>query len=286
MDDATWRSGSSMTESRMKRLAVAGSVTIFLTLSSNFLGAFPASTDDAFRLMLLLMAVMTGGLYLFTSSFILYRKRHLMTSSPTANVRSVSMGYAELKGTVTSANETLAAPFTGDDAVVYSYKVEEYRYDGDDHDWDEVADGRRGTIFVLDDGTGQVHLDPRGAQLDIPQTKHTTIGAGSELPGPIQKFEGQASFSDKRRYTEYALTPGDDVYVLGKALERPGISSAQNEENVIVHQDENTPFFYISTSEEDDLVHKLFWYTLLSFIGGIIGFSLGLAFLLMFFGLF
>lgn len=285
MDENKWKEGSSLTEGRLKRGGLAAAVALFIVGSSHLLGTFPVNTEDPFQALIFFTLMIAGGLYLFTSTFVFFKHRNLMTSTPTAKARSVSMGYAELKGDVAPDTETLMAPFSGKDAVTYSYKVEEWRYDGDDHDWEEVEDGRSGTTFFLDDGTGQVLIDPRGALLDIPQTTRTVVRPSEELPEPIKQYE-EGGISKKRRYTEHSLTPGDDVYVLGEAMERPGVSSSTNAENVVVNQDENTPFFYISTNEEEELVSRMTWYMVGSFIGGTGLFLGGLALILMFYGLF
>lgn len=285
MDEQKWKSGSGMTSTRVKRLGLAAGVSLFIVGSTHLLGTFPAGQEDPLQTLLFFTLLLGGGLYLFTSSFLFFRRRNLMKNTPTAKARSVSMGFAEMKGDVKPADDTLQAPFSGKDAVTYEYQIEEWRYDGDDHDWEEVEDGREGTTFYLDDGTGKVLVDPRGALLDIPQTKRTVVRSSENLPEPIAQYE-EGSIPRKRRYTERALTLDDDIYLLGDALERPGISSSRNEENIVINQDEDTPFFYISTSEEQDLVRKFFWYMLASFGFGILLFMGGLSLILMFYGLF
>lgn len=158
-------------------------------------------------------------------------------------------------GTVvqTEDGETVEAPFSGRRAVGLAYQVLEER--GVRGWWlfgftlwrpssfEPIDGGAVASSFLLDDGTGQVRVDPNGASFRL--DPDTTIGvAGGETPperirryidanadvddedlrvgfGPIQWGVG-----DDRRYVERRVEPGDEVLVCGAARDARGAVGA------------------------------------------------------------
>lgn len=264
---------------------VALIVLVLFVVGVVSLGDIPQSDDAAEMLfyatigfVLSLLGVMYG--------FREYRKASLIRNTPTSRIRSMAMGLVEVAGTVAQGSNTIESPFTGADCVFYKYQVEEYRRSGKHSRWVTIDTGTNGTSFYVDDGTGKVLVDPRGAELEIPADNTIHVDGGDVPPYEVTEFieenpevdsedesldlgVAEVDTGNDRRYTEYYVTPGEEVYVFGKAMERPSFQgSARNEENIVVSTDENTPLFMISDSSEKELLSSLKWHTYGAIVGG------------------
>jgi hypothetical protein len=61
---------------------------------------------------ILATAALGTGVYFFARSFRDFRLRRLIENTPTARIRSMAMGLAEING-VTETNRPIIAPFSG-----------------------------------------------------------------------------------------------------------------------------------------------------------------------------
>lgn len=130
------------------------------------------------------------------------------------------MTDVELSGTANPVDGTLTAPLTGADVLAYDYEVRVRT--GDDSQ--RVEDGAESTPFVLDDGTGEILVDPEGAQWSL-EEQEWYVEDGEEPPEPIRRFldqsgqeQGGASevlYNRDRWFTQETLEPGEDAYVYG-----------------------------------------------------------------------
>jgi len=252
------------------------------------LGDLPQG-EDAFETMLIAAGGFIVGVLAIMWGFDEYRKTSLIRNTPTSKIRSMAMGLVEVKGTTKVADEPLESPFSGEACVFYKYEVEEYKQRGKRRHWVTIDEGRNGASFYVDDGTGQVLVDPRGADLEVPADGTIHVDGGETPPFKVAEFIAdndnvdsedssvdlgiaEVDTGNNRRYTEYFVTPGEDVYVFGKAMERPSFEgSARNEDNIVINQDNHTPMFMISDSSEKELVSSLQWKTYGALIGGAIG---------------
>jgi len=237
---------------------------------------FPAS-EDGMELLFYTSIGFAAGLYFFMSGFDAMKKRNLVKNTPTSRVQSIAMGMVELFGEAVPVEEDdlLQSPFSGKDCVYYRYEVEEYRSHGKHSSWDTIDAGTDSTSFYLQDDTGKVLVDPREAELKIPKDQEIHVDGGDKPPEEIQAFIErhpdvdsedkeldmelfEMSYGNQRRYREYYVEPDKEVYVFGKAMERPGFKgSATNEENVVINKDKETPMFLISDKSEKELLSTM-----------------------------
>jgi hypothetical protein len=219
-----------------------------------------------------------------------YRQRSLVADTPTSKVRSLAMGRVELEGTVEPLGETFPAPFSGQECVLYRYSIEQYYEDDHGNDeWQPAESGVQIRAFYLNDGTGRVMVGPANANLDV-RTNVYEVGAGEADPPAVREFlrnrharfdehrtgglamVGHATFDveadgmrvgdasqiiqdgHRRRYVEEVLLVGEEVYVFGKAKERPGMSAPDNAANVIVEDADDIPTFTISHRSEEEVL--------------------------------
>lgn len=214
----------------------------------------------------LFLVLMFGlGLLLIYSGFNEYRVEQLIRDTATATVQAAAVGRTELEGTVKSAGTLLAQPFADGDCVYATYQLQEEREDSDgDKSWSTLDHDTWVTPFYLDDGTGQVLVEPTvDAKYEISEanTSSVTVPAGGSPPASIAEFHAQGtdveSESDnRRRYTQAVIPPGETVYVLGGAdiLED---GDGREERALVIRRDDGTDRFVISDMTEQSLTTTL-----------------------------
>jgi hypothetical protein len=119
---------------------------------------------------------------------------------PQISINGVIPGEVNLTGQVADKGPLLTAPKSRQPAVIYRYvvEVEEEDSDGDTY-WRTVRDETRYTdTFWIEDETGRVQVRPTD---DV----------------DYQLRRDYRSESGSRRYTEYRIEPGDEVFLFGYA---------------------------------------------------------------------
>ena len=121
-------------------------------------------------------------------------KRHrTVADTPTSRIASAPQGYVELVGRGRQPpGERLISPISGLPCLWYRYRVE--RRNGDR--WEHVESGVSHDTFGVDDGSGQLLVDPEGAEI---LTSHK-----------------QVSTAGGYRKTEWTLIEGESIYVIGE----------------------------------------------------------------------
>lgn len=120
-------------------------------------------------------------------------RRRAITDTPTSRVATAAQGFVELQGRGKPFGEqALHSPLTGLPCLWYRFVVEERDRD---NRWHRVQEATSEVSFVVDDGSGEVLVDPDGAEVVTRHKEHWT--------------------HDNRRYTEWKLLAGDPIYALG-----------------------------------------------------------------------
>jgi hypothetical protein len=161
------------------------------------------------------------GVRLFFRGFPFLKGKHLIEDTPTSTVRGAALGSVEVSGTVVGPY-TLIAPLSQTDCFYYHAIAR-----GSSGEEKKPKEEILYVPFFLDDGTGRVMVDPRGAQTDLQPsvddeyssstgdafTRHFLVrhGISSEYPARLE---------------EYCIRAGDRLYVLGTLRENPGLESA------------------------------------------------------------
>jgi len=147
-----------------------------------------------------LTAIGLISLFLWVANF---RRARAVGDTPTSRVASAPQGYVELCGQVRAhPGYDRVSPVSALPCVWYRYKIEEKS----GRDWNTVDHGVSSDTFLLDDGSGQVIVDPDFAE--VMTTRH-------------RKWT-----QDDRRYNEWLLTPGDRIYAIGQFTTVGGASSS------------------------------------------------------------
>jgi hypothetical protein len=182
--------------------------------------------QNAFWLVLLVVA--GASLYFFWYAFKVWRENRVVCDTPTSRVRSAAQGYVELSGRGLPPPQTeIKGPLTRKPCTWWRYKIEERgsfgrsRVGARSRTWHSIDSGTCETPFILDDGTGQCMVDPRGAEV-FPLAKDIWYGA-TEWPevhipdgtGIFGKLADLLLTGGRYRYTEYRLQPQETVFAVG-----------------------------------------------------------------------
>ncbi len=145
----------------------------------------------------------------------LSQARHLQ-DTPTSKIRSAAQGYVELYGVLREADAgTLSAPLTGTPCLWWRYKIEEYQEHDKKRSWWPLESGRSEALLLLDDGSGECLIDPRGAEVR-PLIRDVWLGSERHPRGWVKA--GWLDWSGSRtryRYTEERLQAGQPLYAIG-----------------------------------------------------------------------
>ncbi len=180
---------------------------------------------------LLLFGLAGAAAYSFWYGFKAWRENRMVEDTPSSRVRSAAQGYVELTGHgIMSPGHESRGPLTRKQCTWWRYKIEERSSTGRSRGWSTVDSGTSETPFILDDGTGQCLIDPRGAEV-FPAVKDIWYG-GTEWP-EVRIPDGQGFFGKladmllsggRYRYTEYRLQPREPVCALGAFCSLGGVS--------------------------------------------------------------
>jgi hypothetical protein len=170
-----------------------------------------------------------AGLYLFFQGFRLLQRRHLILDTPVSKIRSASLGMVELSGLAVGPY-TLVAPITGRPCYYYSTVAWEWKRQGRSSQWVKVAVECMHLPFFLDDSTGKVLVDPRGAELDLHRDFQeefcdSFFTLKEEAPGNVRSFLSRhgVSTSNKIKVEEFCIKPKNALFLLGTLSENHGL---------------------------------------------------------------
>ncbi len=184
-----------------------------------------------------------AGIYLFVQGFRLLQRRRLILDTPASKIRSASMGMVELNGLAVGPY-TMVAPITARPCYCYRTFVWEWKQSGKNKQWVKVASECMHVPFFLDDNTGKVMVDPRGADLDLHQDFQQEFCDGffttkQEAPPNVRSFLSRHGIctSNKIKVEESCIKPKNALFLLGTLDDNPGLELTPNP----IRDSETTP---------------------------------------------
>ena len=139
------------------------------------------------------------------------------------------MGLVELSGLAVGPY-TVIAPVTARPCYYYRTTVSEWKQSGKNKRWVKVAAECMHVPFFLDDNTGKVMVDPRGADLDLHRDFQqefcdSLFTTKEEVPPNVHLFLSRhgVSTTNKIRVEEFCIKPKNALFVLGTLDENPGL---------------------------------------------------------------
>lgn len=192
-------------------------------------------TNPVFTVVLVLVIVFLAPLIVWFSIRSIRLKR-MMENIPTSKSTGMVYGLSELKGALIAddPNKVLRGPLTNESCTWYHYLVKEKRRDSDgDTKWVTIKDETRKQPFLCEDDEGSLRVFPSQAEII---TSHKEV----EERGDYQ-------------YTERRLSPGDDLYILGKAKQ-----NRARGDTLIFGYEKGSPFIISNVPEEEVMMDKAF----------------------------
>ena len=187
-------------------------------------------SGNPFYFWLLLGALAAAAAYSFWYAFRSWGKSRIVADMPTSRVRSAAQGYVELCGHgVLPKDCATKGPLTRIPCTWWRYKIEERRTIGRSRAWSTLDSATSDVPFLLDDGTGQCLIDPRGAEV-FPGSTTVWYGPSAWPEGRIPNGTGVFAWlvdtfvTDRYRYTEYRLQPHEVLFAIGAFRSVGGVS--------------------------------------------------------------
>ena len=160
------------------------------------------------------------------------QRRRLILDTPSSKIRSAPLGLVELSGLAVGPY-TLTAPVTGHPCYYYRTMVWEWKQSGKNKQWVKVAAECMHVPFFLDDNTGKVMVDPRGADLDLHRDFQqefcdSLFTMNEEAPQNVRDFLSRygVSTTNKIKVEEFCIKPKNFLFLLGTLDENPGLELA------------------------------------------------------------
>jgi E3 Ubiquitin ligase len=163
------------------------------------------------------------GLYFFARGFHMLIRKRMLINTPTSTIRSASIGLVEVSGRAVGPF-TIPAPITGTPCFLYRTTA----WNQSDGEWKVAAEETLHVPFFLDDGTGQLLIEPMGAELDLHRDFVQNFSDTILLPHATQSV---SSFlvrhgidpSNKVRIEERSIQPDNQLFAMGTLAENHGI---------------------------------------------------------------
>jgi hypothetical protein len=147
-------------------------------------------------------------------------------SGPVARIDRISPGEAEIHGAATGPY-SITAPITGKKCYLYRTTVwqQKLRSDG----WEKLADETLHVPFYIDDSTGQMLIEPMGADLEIPRSLREEYGGSfsdaNTIPPSVSAFlaRHRATPAGRMLIEESCIEPQSEIFATGTVTGNPGI---------------------------------------------------------------
>jgi E3 Ubiquitin ligase len=188
-------------------------------------GSFPGNTLAA------AIVGSAGGVYLFYRGFRLLRRRRLILNTPASKIRSASIGLVEVNGLATGPY-VITSPLKQDDCFFYRSIAWELRQQGRNSKWEKIGEESLHVPFFVDDGTGTLLIDPRGAEMDLhcdfrEEYNNSLFFRNANMSGAVSQFllRHGANFERRLKVEEYSIKPKNFLFILGTLAQNPGVNA-------------------------------------------------------------
>jgi len=214
------------------------------------------------------LAFFCFGVWSFFWGFKRLRRKRLIENIPTSTIRGIALGLVEIIGKA-KRKTPIQSPLTKTDCVLYRYTVERYEQRGKSSRWVMVTQGNSFYCpFLVDDGTGQMLVLPKDAEMILPIDYEFVTGWFATIPQNLIEFMQGNGISYqgflgnyKMRFREWYITEYDDVYVLGTANKTNDFTN-NHQENLLKRLSElkkDTTFMSQADKNQDGNISQEEW---------------------------
>jgi hypothetical protein len=232
------------------------------------------------RALIYSVAGFVAGIFVMWRGFHWFKRKRLIEDIPTSKVRAIAMGLVEIQGKARQATkEIIRAPLSGKKCVHYKYVVEKRVQSGKSSHWKIISRGYNPDPFYLEDNTGKVMVEPKYADMHIPKSHQSSSSWGKDPGAQVKsflkkesiKFEGALFGANyTMRYTEWIITPGMQLYVMGTAADNPYVENATSVHGVedAIIKKGSDGILMISNRKEKQVLNKIKWKAIGYLAGG------------------
>jgi E3 Ubiquitin ligase len=181
-----------------------------------------AASPDWLPIVLFVAAVVGVplGIYLFYRGFSLLARKRLLQNIPASSIRGAAMGQVELSGKA-AGPYTILSPLSQTDCYYYKAEAHVLEEEGNRNAVRGQSVEILSVPFFLEDETGSVMIDARGADTDLTCTFDAVESAYS-AGDCVSHFMARRGLPNARaRLVEYCVVDGDRLFVLGTLAENP-----------------------------------------------------------------
>lgn len=189
-------------------------------------------SSDPRGLLLWCVVGFCAGIGVFIYGFRMLQRRRLILDTPLSKIRSASMGMVEVSGLAVGPY-TMVAPITARDCYYYRTLVWEWKQDGRNKNWVKIAGECMHLPFFVDDNTGRLLVDPRGADLDLhrdfeQEFSDSFFSSNDPVPDTVRSFLARHGIvtNNKLKVEEFCIKPKNSLFILGTLSDNPGIEVA------------------------------------------------------------
>jgi hypothetical protein len=171
------------------------------------------------------------GLYWFFKGFGLFQEYKVIADTPLVPVRSVAMGWVQIRGKAVG-EKTMRSPVSNQPCFFYKVDIERWSAGrAGSGCWSPYLSDQGSVGFYLEDETGKVLIDPRGAELDLEQSSQCELSSHDTLPldAPWQEETPGGNppgspppYSELRRYVARVARGMNTAVFQGGDLPSPG----------------------------------------------------------------
>src|SRR5690348_3073485 len=144
---------------------------------------------------LALMLGFGGGLFSFLRGFKVYREFRVIEDTPQMPIRSIAMGLVNVRGKA-QGEEKILSPVTHSSCYFYKVDIEKWKEEQRSAGWHHYRTDMDGVKFYLEDPSGKVLVDARGAELDlmktcqheVPSTRSASFPSGAASDGELLTY--------------------------------------------------------------------------------------------------
>lgn len=228
--------------------------------------------EEVLRFLLPAIPTILAPVLLFVGIRCLRRKR-LIENVPTSKVEGVFIGLTEVKGQAEPRYQIFS--YLAERQVVY------YRFDVQEQwrkretytdsegrtrtrtrtGWSTVRSDEVRQPFFLRDDTGAIRVQPARAEIQADCLFSRTCGPYDPLYYAKGPHYAIAYSTYRRRFTEYGIEVGQDLYIMGNAKLREDVVEPE------IRYDADDEMYLISTGTEEEIVSAYGWKA----FGGVLG---------------
>ncbi len=170
------------------------------------------------------------GVCLFLFGVRLFARKHSLAPISTSTIRAAALGRTTISGRAIGPY-TLSAPITGQKCYIARTLVWQQSNSGAKAEWTKVAEETLHLPFFIEDKTGQLLVEPLGAEFDLHQTLREEYGLSSSslqpenVPPSVNNFLIGHGIPLNRptRIEEQALQPEMPLLIAGTVSKNPCI---------------------------------------------------------------